>query len=113
MTMEPNETVTESTQEIQKISKPEEQPTPAGKLFDSIVYKNTEDVPRFIETMGGKDAAMIVLSAATYAHKKGILTLLESEILSKAIRIFTTPPASHVPPEEKIQQPIPNKEEKK
>jgi len=83
----------------------EEEPQAVGQLFDSIKYRSVEDIPRFIEGMGINDSAMVILSTAAYAHKKGILTLLESEVLSKAIRIFTAPRSMQSPPEEKIVQP--------
>lgn len=83
---------------------------PLGLLFDSIAYNSVSDIPHFIEDMTINDSAMVVLSAATFAHKKGVLTLLESEVLSKAIRIFTTPRTPVVPPEVKIEQPVPKKD---
>lgn len=82
-------------------------PKPAGTLFESIAYNNPADVSRFIENMNVNDSALVLLTAASFAHKKGILNLLESEVLSKAIRIFTTPRQPMVMPEEKIVQPVP------
>lgn len=82
----------------------EEPPQAVGQLFDSIKYRSVEDIPRFIEGMGINDSAMVILSAAAYAHKKGVLTLLESEVLSKAIRIFTTPNPNKPVIEEKIEE---------
>lgn len=86
---------------------PAELPKPAGTLFESIAYNNPADVSRFIENMNVNDSALVLLTAASFAHKKGILNLLESEVLSKAIRIFTTPRQPMVSPEEKIVQPVP------
>ena len=88
-----------------ELPKAEEEPQAVGQLFDAIKYRSVEDIPRFIEGMKINDSAMVLLSAAAYAHKKGILTLLESEVLSKAIRIFTAPRPMMAPPEEKIEQP--------
>lgn len=76
-----------------------------GQLFDSIKYRSIDDIPRFIEGMTINDSAMIILTTSAYAHKKGILTLLESEVLSKAIRIFTAPRPIPEWAEEKIEQP--------
>jgi hypothetical protein len=88
-----------------ELPKAEEEPQAVGQLFDAIKYRSVEDIPRFIEGMGINDSAMVLLSASAYAHKKGILTLLESEVLSKAIRIFTAPRPMQTPPEQKIEQP--------
>lgn len=83
-----------------------EQPKPAGLLFDSIGYRTQADIPKFIETMGINEAAMVILSVVGFAHKKGIFSLIESEVASKAVRVFTAPPPMMgTPPEEKIEQP--------
>jgi hypothetical protein len=85
----------------------EEPPKPAGMLFGNIGYRSPEDIPKFIDTMKINDAAMVLISIASYAHKKGVFTLQESEVASKAVRVFTTPPPSMMttPPEQKIVQP--------
>jgi hypothetical protein len=62
---------------------------PAGTLFDSISYKHNEDVTMWLERMNPQDAIFGLISAAAYGHKKGIYNLLESEIVSKAIRLIT------------------------
>jgi hypothetical protein len=84
-------------------------PEPAGILFDVIAYHSTSDVPEFIGRMQVQDAVFILVTAATYAHKKGLLNLLESEVVSKAIRVVATPrpPASA---EVKPPEPEPEKE---
>lgn len=87
------------------LPKAEEPPKPAGMLFESIGYQSPQDIPQFIDRMGINDAAMILLTVVGYAHKKGLFNLLESEVASKAVRVFTTPRPPMVPPEEKIQQP--------
>lgn len=68
------------------------QPQPVGSLFGNIQYYNQEDVPNFFEKMTGNDAIFILLSSARYAQTKGIFTLEESEAVSRAVRIITTPP---------------------
>jgi hypothetical protein len=65
---------------------------PAGTLFDSISYKHNEDVTMWLERMNVQDAIFGIISAAAYGHKKGIYNLLESEIVSKAIRLITMQP---------------------
>jgi hypothetical protein len=77
---------------------------PIGMLFDSINYARPEDIPIWIERMGVQDAIFALISASAYGYKKGIYNLLESEIVSKAIRIITVPkpqpnmPQGSVPP---------------
>ena len=74
---------------------------PAGTLFDSISYKRNEDVTMWLERMNVQDAIFGLISAAAYGHKKGIYNLLESEIVSKAIRLITMQPPKPQP------QPVP------
>ena len=81
------------------------QPKPAGMLFESIGYQSAQDIPVFIDKMGINDAVMIILTVMGYAHKKGLFNLLESEVVSKAVRVFTAPRPAPVPPEEQIKQP--------
>lgn len=92
-------------QHSEQPEQPEQGEQPAGVLFDSIAYRQIEDIPRFIDSMNLQQAAMVILSSAAYSHKKGILTLLESEVLSKAIRVYTTDAVDSTPPEEIIEQP--------
>lgn len=80
--------------EAQAPQQPQEepQPQPVGSMFGNIQYYNHEDVPNFFEKMTGNDAIFILLSAARYAQGKGVFSLEESEGISRAIRIITTPP---------------------
>lgn len=78
---------------------PEGKPEPAGVLFESIAYQKPEDIPHFIENMKAQDAAFIMISAAKLGHKKNIYSLVESELVSKAIRVLTTPPPNMQQPE--------------
>ena len=80
-----------------------EQPQPVGSLFGNIQYYNHEDVPNFFEKMTGNDAIFILLSAARFSQTKGIFSLEESEAVSRAVRIVTTPPQSE--PQETTEQP--------
>ena len=80
-------------------------PTPAGVLFDTIAYPHTDDIPAFIERMQVRDAVFILVSAAAYGHKKGAYNLLESEVVSKAIRVISTPPPKTIPLEPPVPEP--------
>lgn len=75
-------------------------PAPLGTLFDSISYAHNEDVPMWLEKMNVNDAVFALISAAAYGHKKGLYNLLESEIVSKAIRLITLkkPESENNPP---------------
>lgn len=81
-----------------------EPPKPMGSLFDSITYQRPEDVTIWLEKMNVQDAVFALISAAAYGHKKSIYNLLESEIVSKAIRLITTQRPSP-PPMPTTQQP--------
>lgn len=61
---------------------------PIGKLFDSITIYNTESVELFINTMKEEQAFYVISQAVFMAHSKGVFSLQESEILSKALRLI-------------------------
>jgi len=60
-------------------------------LFDSINYRNITELNRFIEDMNIDQALFCLVRATRYAHNKGLFSIEESEIISKSIRLLTTP----------------------
>jgi hypothetical protein len=54
-------------------------PVSATQAFDKIVLDN-------------KQALIILINAAHLGQKAGIFSLVEAEVISKAIRHFSTPP---------------------
>jgi hypothetical protein len=67
-------------------------------LFDTINYRNASELNRFIDEMNVDQALFCLVRATRYAHNKGLFDIEESEVISKSIRLLTTP------------QPLPEKE---
>jgi len=70
----------------------EEVPKPIGTLFDTIEYNNVSDLDRFVQNLTSDQSLYCVIQSAKAAHKRGTFTMEESEVISKAIRVLTTPP---------------------
>lgn len=86
----------------QELNVPEQenQPQPVGSLFGNIQYYNHDDVPNFFDKMTPNDAIFILLSAARFSQSKGLFSLEESEAVSRAVRLITTPPQTEQAPEQ-------------
>lgn len=69
-----------------------QEPQPIGSLFGIISYYKKEDLSKFIDEMNNEQALYSVVQAARAAHKRGAYGIEESEVISKAIRVLTTPP---------------------
>lgn len=78
-------TQTEETQET-------EGPTPIGTLFNVINYNNVADLDKFVTDLTPDQALYCVVQAARAAHQRNAYGIEESEVISKAIRVLTTPP---------------------
>ena len=79
-----------------------------GTLFESINYYDLEDLNRFINEMSNDHALYCLIQASNYAFRSGLYSLEEVEVVSKAIRLLTTPQEkntkSEPPPETEIKQ---------
>lgn len=79
-----------------------------GTLFNSINYYDKEDLNKFINDMGNDHALYCLIQASNYGFKKGIYSLEEVEVVSKAIRILTNPEKKDditaSPPEPEVKQ---------
>ena len=84
--------VEEIVNEISETPNTDEQPKPIGTLFDIINYTNLNDLDKFVQNLTGDQSLYCVVHAAKSAHKRGVFSIEESEILSRAIRVLTTPP---------------------
>ena len=60
--------------------------TNQGSLFNSINYQNSEVLEQFIFNLTYEQSLYVLSEAIKYAHVHGVFNLVESEILSKAIR---------------------------
>lgn len=83
-----NKTNTKETEtEIEKSSV--ENKAPIGILFDVMNYYSTDDLDYFISNMSQEQAMFCILEASKSAFKRNTYNLLESEVLSKALRIIS------------------------
>ena len=64
---------------------------PIGKLFGVINYSKMSELDKFISDMTHDHSLYVLVQAARDAHRKGVFTMEESEVVSKAIRMLTTP----------------------
>jgi hypothetical protein len=58
------------------------------KLFGNLGYNNIIVINQLIDDMDENLAYLIITRACNYAYENHIFTLLESEILSKALRLI-------------------------
>jgi len=64
---------------------------PIGTLFDSINYYKTDDLEKFLSELSHEQALYCLIQACQSAYKRNAYSLLESELLSKAIRKISSP----------------------
>jgi hypothetical protein len=86
---------TEQITEIEDVAQQEatsEQKPPMATLLGSISYENHKDYENFLNGLTLEHAAIVLISAANYAHTKGAFSLDESELIAKAIKRMTTKP---------------------
>ena len=79
-----------------------------GTLFDSINYYTISDLEKFINEMTNDHALYSLIQAVNAAHKRGVYSLEEVEVVSKSIRLLTSPPEKKPdyenPPDTEITQ---------
>lgn len=85
--------VEEQVSEVLEETPQTEEPKPIGTLFNVINYNNVEDLDRFIQNLTQDQALYCVIQAARAGHQRSVYGMEESEVVSKAIRVLTTPPA--------------------
>ena len=57
-------------------------------LFDTIEFNTNEDISYFINNLTYEDSNNCILQAIVSAYKRGAFTLVESEIISKSLRML-------------------------
>lgn len=67
-----------------------EERQPIGYLFDSIAIYSPQDIENFIETLNEPQSFFAIKKAIELAYNRNVFTLVESEILSKSLRILTS-----------------------
>jgi hypothetical protein len=83
----------EQIEEISETTQQEataDQKKPIATLLGAISYENQKDYDNFLNGLTLEHAAIVLITAANYAHSKGIFTLDESELIAKAIKRMTT-----------------------
>lgn len=63
-----------------------------GSLLNSIDYYDIWDLDRFIKELNNEQALYCIIEAVKVAYQKSTYTMEETELISKAIRVLTTPP---------------------
>lgn len=61
-----------------------------GILFDIINLDSEEHFEAIVNAMDNKSAVFILTNAIESAHRRGLFTLNECEVLSKALRIVNS-----------------------
>jgi hypothetical protein len=61
---------------------------PKGFLFDTVAYFSDESIENMINNLDKKSVPYLITQALEYAHSKNVFSLMESEILSKCLRII-------------------------
>ena len=69
----------------------EEQNENVNTLFNAINYREPHELNKFIDDMNLDQALFCLVNATRYAHNRGLYGIEESEVVSKAIRVLTTP----------------------
>jgi hypothetical protein len=59
-----------------------------GSLFDTINLDSENHLEAIISSMDEKSAVFILNHAINAAHRRGLFTLNECEVLSKALRLL-------------------------
>ena len=61
---------------------------PIGLLFTSIPYYSVDNLNKVIDGMSEDQSKFYISQALNYAFSQGVFNLIESEIVSKSIRIL-------------------------
>jgi hypothetical protein len=92
----------EAQVEVEKTAQETAQEAPKNVLFGTIGYNDDASYENFIQNMNLGQALFALIASANYSQAKGSFNLLESEVLSTAIRIIrknsTSEPANNGEP---------------
>lgn len=64
---------------------------PIGKLFNVIEYNSVDDLDTFISSMNHEQSIYCLIQACQFAYERLAFNILESEVISKAIRKISLP----------------------
>jgi hypothetical protein len=62
--------------------------SPETVLFDAFQFNTNEDLEYFILNFTKEDANNCIIQSLVAAYKRGAFTLVESEIISKSLRML-------------------------
>jgi hypothetical protein len=57
-------------------------------IFNAIFYNSNEELSIFIDTMSREQAIFCLIEACKKSYERGSFNMIESEIVSKSIRIM-------------------------
>lgn len=66
----------------------EQEKQPTGLLFGSIGYNKPEDVDNLIDNLDMAQSFYIITQSLHYIHESRLLTLQETELVSKSLRLL-------------------------
>jgi hypothetical protein len=64
---------------------------PMGLLFNSVAYYQPEDIQLLVDNLSYEQSLFMISQALEYAHKNGLYSLQESELISKSLRGLVLP----------------------
>jgi hypothetical protein len=64
---------------------------PLGTLFNTINYSSLEHLEKFISEINHEQALYCIIQGVQAAYQRNSFTMIESEVISKAIRKISNP----------------------
>ncbi len=61
------------------------------KLFSSFDFHNNEEFQSILNTLNKEQSIFFLINSVKYAHRQGIYTLEEAELISNCIRTLYSP----------------------
>jgi len=83
-----NTTETQEANTHVENNSPEIEQPKQNLLFGTLSYKDDSSYENFIQTMNIGQALVVLIASANFAQAKGSFNILESEVLSNAIRVI-------------------------
>ena len=66
----------------------EQQKQPSAYLFEEVAIYKPEDIENLIDNLTEEQAKFMLIRAVQMAHKNGLYSLTESELVSKSLRML-------------------------
>lgn len=57
-------------------------------LFDSILFKTTDSLEKFLDSINFEQSVYVITKAIEFSHSRGIYNMDEVELLNKSLRII-------------------------